>query len=99
MQHKVHSGLEGVRNIADDIIVYGKTREEHDKRLVALLERMRKCGLTSSGANCELGAEEITFFGLKLSKNGVALNDDKVEALLVKQQHQRQWERFIVYWA
>ncbi len=82
LQHKVLSGLEGVRNIADDIIVYGKTREEHDKRLVALLERMRKCGLTSSGANCEIGAEEITFFGLKLSKNGVALNDDKVEALL-----------------
>ncbi len=78
LQHKVLSGLEGVRNIADDIIVYGKTREEHD----TLLERMRKCGLTSSGANCELGAEEITFFGLKLSKNGVALNDDKVEALL-----------------
>ena len=33
------SGLRGVKNIADDILAYGKTREEHDANLKALLLR------------------------------------------------------------
>ena len=33
-------GLSGVRNIADDIIVYGQTREEHDIALDNCLKRL-----------------------------------------------------------
>jgi hypothetical protein len=38
--------------------------------------------LTASADNCDLGVKEINFFGLKLSRDGVALGDDKIEALL-----------------
>lgn len=31
----VLDGLDGVKNISDDIIVYGKDQEEHDRRLEA----------------------------------------------------------------
>ena len=32
------SGLPGVANIADDILVYGSTQEEHDANVVCFLE-------------------------------------------------------------
>ncbi len=77
---KALTGLSGVRNIADDIIVYAKDEDEHDERLIALCERLKQSGLTASADNCELGV--FNFFGLKLSKDGVALGDDKIQALL-----------------
>ena len=33
-------GLHGVRNIADDLIVWGKSQEEHDRNLEALFQRL-----------------------------------------------------------
>ena len=39
-------GCDGVANISDDILVHGKTREEHDTMLKAVLERIRERGLT-----------------------------------------------------
>ena len=34
--------LKGVINIADDILIYGNTVEEHDRNLLALLDRALK---------------------------------------------------------
>ena len=33
------SGLVGITNIADDIIVFGSTQEEHDANVIRFLER------------------------------------------------------------
>lgn len=33
-------GLQGVRNISDDIIVFGQNREEHDKNLEKVFKRL-----------------------------------------------------------
>ena len=38
--------LKGVINIADDLLVYGKTIQEHDENLKALLDRCREVCLT-----------------------------------------------------
>ena len=78
---KALKGLVGVKNIADNILVHGKDRNEHDKRLIFLCQRLVEIGLTCSPDNCKLGVEEINFFGLKLSKDGVAISDEKVKAL------------------
>ena len=39
-------GLPGVINIADDLLIFGSTIEEHDKNLLAALERCKEIGLT-----------------------------------------------------
>lgn len=41
---KALAGLEGVQNMADDIILYAKDREQHDIRLMALLRRLQELG-------------------------------------------------------
>ena len=45
LQHalrEVLSGIEGVMNIADDVLIYGKNESEHDKTLIAVLETLEK---------------------------------------------------------
>jgi hypothetical protein len=81
LQSCVIGGLEGVRAIADNILVFGKTVVEHDKRLLALCERLKQSGLTVGVENCTLGVSEIEFFGLRISAHGVAPSWEKLEAL------------------
>ena len=38
---QVIQGCEGARNISDDIIVYGQTKQEHNTRVCKVLERLR----------------------------------------------------------
>ena len=56
-------GLEGVRNIADDIIVWGKSQEEHDTHLEALMERLSENNLTLNAAKCKFNEDSIWFYG------------------------------------
>ena len=81
IQTQVLNGLKGVRNLADDIIVFGKDQAEHDERLYKLCERLKLHGLTASPTNCSLGVTELVFFGLRVSSEGVAIGEDKVKAL------------------
>eukprot|EP00795_Rhopilema_esculentum_P002482 gene2482-18144_t len=50
---KALQGLNGVQNIADDIVVYGATREEHDANLDKCLERLKNKGLTLNKSKCK----------------------------------------------
>ena len=47
------SGLEGVQCLMDDVLMYGKEEEEHDKRLHKALERIRAAGATLNPGKCE----------------------------------------------
>ena len=40
----VYIGLPGVTGIADDMVIYGRTEEEHDRNLILFLEATRKNG-------------------------------------------------------
>ena len=42
-------GLQGIRNIADDIVVFGITRAEHDSNLENCLRRLLSRGLKLKG--------------------------------------------------
>ena len=46
MESKVMNGLKGAKNIHDDILVHGKSEEEHDRNLMAVLERLEERGIT-----------------------------------------------------
>ena len=65
------SGIKGCRNIADDIIVFGKTEEDHDKALVATLRKLQESGLTVNKEKCKLKQTAVEFFGYSVSQNGI----------------------------
>ena len=51
LQAQLH-GLKGVKNIANDIIIYGTTREEHDENLDRCLKRLVDRGLCLNQSKC-----------------------------------------------
>ena len=75
-------GLHGVRNIADDLIVWGKSQEEHDRNLEALFQRLDAKGLTLNGDKCEYNQPSLWFYGYSLSKDGLSADPKKVEAIV-----------------
>ena len=74
-------GCIGVKNIADDLIIHGCGIQEHDENLLAVLRRLRECGLTSNETKCQFRLPKLTFFGHDLSKQGILPSEEKVSAI------------------
>ncbi|XP_047171101.1 uncharacterized protein LOC124839355 [Vigna umbellata] len=70
----------------DDILVYSKTREEHEDHLRAVLEVLRERRLYAKLSKCEFWMKEVPFLGHVISVGGIAVDPAKVQAVL-------QWER------
>ncbi|CAB4022057.1 Hypothetical predicted protein, partial [Paramuricea clavata] len=71
-------GLVGVKNIADDIIVYGSTRKEHDENLDKCLQRLTTRGLTLNASKCKLLNPTLEFFGQIFSADGTRPDPQRV---------------------
>ncbi len=71
----------GQVNLTDDIFVFGQTKEEHHANLVRVIEILERNGLTGNGPKCELYKSELTFFGMRLSKDGIAPTEERCQAL------------------
>ena len=70
-----------MRNISDDIIVFGKTQQEHDHNLNTVLATLQECGLTLNRDKCKFSVSEVTFFGYTISANGIRPTDETVTAI------------------
>eukprot|EP00111_Clytia_hemisphaerica_P010127 TCONS_00029605-protein len=77
----VLSGLEGVKNISDDIVIWGRTQEEHDERLYALLDCLLKNGLRVNPEKCIFDVPSIDFDGHIISADGIRLDPTKKDAI------------------
>ena len=72
---------EGIANIADNIVVHGRMPEEHDQRLLVVLRCLSEAGLTLNGSKCAFRLNELTFYGHKLTSDGVRPSEEKVAAV------------------
>ena len=80
--HQALEGLEGVRCIADDVIVWGRSNEEHDARVSLFLQRCSEIGISLNKEKCRFGLREIPFMGHVVSNKGLKPDPSKVEAIL-----------------
>ena len=78
---EIIDGISGCANVQDDIIVWGKTRDEHDLRLSQTLERITKSRLKLNKEKCVFGATEMTFLGHIFSDDRVKPDPAKVKAI------------------
>ena len=76
-----YEGLEGMVALVDDILVYGKSREEHDKNLKAVLERSRQKGIKYNSDKLVVGVSEVDYFGHLLTSEGLKPDPSKVSAI------------------
>lgn len=65
----------------DDLIIFGKTLEEHEERLLKVLDRLKEAGLKISLDKCQFGQSEVKYVGLIVSANGVATAPAKIETV------------------
>ncbi|XP_028411669.1 uncharacterized protein K02A2.6-like [Dendronephthya gigantea] len=76
------SDICGVKNIADDIIVHGKTRKQHDEALENCLKRLDELNLKAKPEKCSFLRNEINFYGLIFTANGTRPDPARVENLV-----------------
>ena len=65
----------------DDILIFGSTIEEHDRRLNQVLEKVKKSGLQLNKEKCCFRQSEIQYYGHIISGDGVHVNPEKVRAI------------------
>ena len=65
----------------DDICVYSRTPEEHEKHLRLVLERLREHKLYAKASKCEFFKEEVEFLGFTVGRHGVKVTESKTAAV------------------
>ena len=73
--------IPGVTGIADDMIVYGRTDQEHDVNLLNFLEVCRRNNLTLNPDKMQFRLPKVSFFGHTWSDKGLAADPKKIEAV------------------
>ena len=65
----------------DDILIYSKTREEHEQYLRMTLQVLRENQLYAKFSKCEFWLRLITFFGHVVSNFSVEVDPKKIESV------------------
>ena len=67
----------------DDILIaYGETLEEHISAVKEVLEVLAKNDLYCKPEKCYFFQEEVDYLGMKVSQHGIAMDPDKVKAIM-----------------
>ena len=66
----------------DDILVYSKSKAEHEKHLRLVLDIFRKQKWFAKLSKCDFWLKEVTFLGHVISKEGVMVDPVKVRAIV-----------------
>ena len=65
----------------DDIVIFGKTIEEHNENLILLLDRLKNVGLKLQPDKCEYLRPELEYLGHLITADGVKPNPEKIKAV------------------
>nr|GEY39250.1 putative reverse transcriptase domain-containing protein [Tanacetum cinerariifolium] len=65
----------------DDILIYLKSREEHEVHLKMILELLRKVKLYAKFSKCEYWLQEIQFLGHVVNKDGIHVDPVKIKGV------------------
>ena len=65
----------------DDILIYSKDEVEHEEHLRMILTRLKEHQLYAKFKKCEFWLSQVAFLGHIISKDGVAVDPSKVEAV------------------
>jgi predicted aspartyl protease len=66
----------------DDLICFGSTFEQTCERLQQIFNRIKAAALKLKPAKCRLFAERVKFLGFIVSKEGIAVDPDKIKDIV-----------------
>ncbi len=70
----------------DDILIYSKSRQEHQEHLRIVLSELRKHQLYAKFSKCEFWLSQVQFLGHVISQHGVSVDPSKIKEV-------RDWSR------
>ncbi|GJZ92653.1 putative reverse transcriptase domain-containing protein [Tanacetum coccineum] len=65
----------------DDILIYSKSKEEHEVHLKTILDLLKKEKLYAKISKCEFWLKEVQFLGHVVSRDGIYVDPSKVESV------------------
>nr|GEU39602.1 retrotransposon protein, putative, Ty3-gypsy subclass [Tanacetum cinerariifolium] len=65
----------------DDILIYSKSKEEHEIYLKLVLELLKKESLFAKFSKCEFWLQEVYFLWHVVNNNGILVDPSKIEAV------------------
>jgi len=72
----------GLLAYIDDLLIYAKTREEHDEIVKEVLGRLRTNKLAVSAEKCEWRKSEVEFLGYIVGIEGIKMSEEKIKGVL-----------------
>jgi hypothetical protein len=66
----------------EDILIFSKTEEEHEKHLRMVLKKLRSNQLYAKFSKCEFWLTEVAFLGHVISTGGISVDPSKVKDVL-----------------
>ena len=67
----------------DDIVIYGKSKEEHDKNLIKVLNILKEKKLKINVMKTQIGKQEIKLLGYIVNGKTIRMPEEKNENLFV----------------
>ena len=74
-------GIEGVTGIADDMVIAGRDKMEHDRNFLAFMEKCMSNNLTLNSEKIQFKQSQVSFYGHCWSKHGISQDPKKIQAL------------------
>jgi cleavage and polyadenylation specificity factor subunit 1 len=74
-------GLDFCLAYVDDILVFSRSHEDHERHLRAIFGRLQTYGILINPANCVFRASEVTFLGYRVSSEGSRPLEDRLTHL------------------
>lgn len=90
-------GAAGVVNYFDDILIHGRTLNEHNKNLEAVLSKIAKSGLSLNLEKSKICVRSVKFLGHIISDSGISPDTDKTKAIdgMTSPKDKKELQRFL----
>ena len=72
---------ENAEVVVDDLLVWGKNREEHDRKLQATLQKAQEIGLVFNKKKLKVAVQEVSYVGHIFTEHGIRSDPGKVAAI------------------
>ena len=78
----IFEDIEGVETLVDDLLIWGRTDDEHDAQLKEVLERAKSHNLKLNKEKSQIKLKEVRYAGLIIGEKGLKADPKKVDSIL-----------------
>lgn len=78
---QILAGIKRVLIFLDDILIFDKTREEHDKILAAVMNVLRSHSVKLNLSKCSFNKNRVVFLGFEIGSGSYCVTSDRINAI------------------